>query len=74
MAEFGADVTLTGRTEEKLIETIRRIEKYAHGTPAVNADVSIEDAVKMLADKAIEKFGRLDIIFCNATDNFFNVV
>jgi len=75
MAEFGADVALAGRTEEKLKETVRRIEKYGHGTLAVRADVSKEDEIKMLVDKTISKFGRLDIVFCNATDkiNFYNI-
>jgi NAD(P)-dependent dehydrogenase (short-subunit alcohol dehydrogenase family) len=75
MAEFGADVSLTGRTEEKLNETVRQIAKYGHGTLAVKADVSREDEIKMLVEKTINKFGRLDIVFCNATDriNFYNI-
>jgi 3-oxoacyl-[acyl-carrier protein] reductase len=75
MAEFGADVALTGRTEEKLKETSRLIEKYGHGTLAIKADVSKEDEIKMLVESTIRKFGRLDIVFCNATDriNFYNI-
>jgi NAD(P)-dependent dehydrogenase (short-subunit alcohol dehydrogenase family) len=75
MAEFGADVALTGRTEEKLNETVKRIEKYGHGTLTVKADVSSENEIKMLVEKTINKFGRLDIVFCNATDkiNFYNI-
>ena len=75
MAEFGANVALAGRTEEKLEETARIIKKYRHGTLTVKADVSKEDEIKMLVDKTISKFGRLDIVFCNATDkiNFFNI-
>jgi NAD(P)-dependent dehydrogenase (short-subunit alcohol dehydrogenase family) len=75
MAEFGADVALSGRTEEKLKETVKRIEKYGHGTLAVKADVSSEDGIKMLVDKTISRFGRLDVVFCNATDriNFYNI-
>jgi 3-oxoacyl-[acyl-carrier protein] reductase len=75
MAEFGADVALTGRTEEKLKETAGLIEKYGHGTLTVKADVSKEDEIKMLVDRTISKFGRLDIVFCNATDkiNFYNI-
>jgi NAD(P)-dependent dehydrogenase (short-subunit alcohol dehydrogenase family) len=75
MAEFGADVALAGRTEEKLNETVKRISQYGHGTLTVKADVSKEDEIKMLVEKTISKFGRLDILFCNATDriNFFNI-
>ncbi len=75
MAEFGAHVSLAGRTEEKLRDTIGRIEKYGHGTLAVRADVSKENEIKMLVKKTIDRFGRLDVVFCNATDrlNFYNV-
>lgn len=75
MAEFGADVALTGRTEGKLKETSRLLEKYRHGTLTVQADVSKEDDIKILVEKTISRFGRLDILFCNATDriNFYNI-
>jgi NAD(P)-dependent dehydrogenase (short-subunit alcohol dehydrogenase family) len=75
MAEFGAHVVLAGRTEAKLKETVRLLEKYGHETLAVKADVSKEDEIKMLVDKTISKFGRLDIVFCNATGriNFYNI-
>jgi len=75
MAEFGADVSLSGRTENKLQETVRLIEKYGHGTLAVKADVSREDEIKMMVDRTISRFGRLDIVFCNATDKirFYNI-
>jgi NAD(P)-dependent dehydrogenase (short-subunit alcohol dehydrogenase family) len=75
MAEFGADVAIAGRTESKLNDTVKFIEKYGHGTLAVKADVSKEDDIKVMVGKTIEKFGRLDIVFCNATDriNFYNI-
>ena len=75
MAEFGAHVAIAGRTEEKLKDTVGRIEKYGHGTLTVKADVSKEDEIKMLVKKTVDKFGRLDIVFCNATDriNFYNI-
>ena len=75
MAEFGAHVALAGRTESKLNDTIKRIERYGHGTLAVKVDASKEDDIKMLVSKTIEKFGRLDILFCNATDkiDFYNI-
>lgn len=75
MAEFGAHVVIAGRTEEKLIKTSKLIEKYGHGTLAIKADVSKEDEIKILVDKTISRFGRLDILFCNATDkiNFYNI-
>jgi NAD(P)-dependent dehydrogenase (short-subunit alcohol dehydrogenase family) len=75
MAEFGADVALAGRTEAKLKDTIKRIEKYGHRTLAIKADVSMEDEIKMLVDRTIREFGRIDTVFCNATDriNFYNI-
>jgi NAD(P)-dependent dehydrogenase (short-subunit alcohol dehydrogenase family) len=75
MAEFGADVVLAGRTEEKLKRTAGIIEKYGNGILTVKADVSKEDEIKMLVEKTVSKFGRLDIVFCNATEkiNFYNV-
>jgi NAD(P)-dependent dehydrogenase (short-subunit alcohol dehydrogenase family) len=75
MAEFGAHVVIAGRTETKLDDTAKRIEKFGHGALTVKADVSKEDDIKMLVAKTIEQFGRLDIVFCNATDkiNFYNI-
>ena len=44
-------------------------------TLAVKADVSTEDGIRTVVDKTIKEFGRLDIVFCNATDkiDFYNV-
>jgi len=68
MAEFGADVALAGRRPDKLNETVELIKKYGHKTLPLQADVSKPEDIQMIVDRTIKEFGKLDIVFCNASD------
>jgi NAD(P)-dependent dehydrogenase (short-subunit alcohol dehydrogenase family) len=56
----GADIDLEGAKE-----TVHQIESAGGTAVAVAADVSNEDDVVAMLDAAVERFGRLDILFNN---------
>jgi len=65
LAEAGADVVISARTEEQLKETARRIEAVGRQAHLVVADLNEVDQVRALATAAEDAFGRLDIVVNN---------
>lgn len=67
VAEYGADVVLTARREERLEEVSSTItEDYGRETLAVPADVTDETDVAELVDETVETFGSIDVVVNNA--------
>ncbi|WP_040928568.1 SDR family oxidoreductase [Nosocomiicoccus massiliensis] len=64
LVEEGANVTITGRSEDKLQSALKEL-KSDH-VLALKTDVSKFDDVKQLVDKTKEKFGEIDIYVNNA--------
>ena len=64
LVEEGANVTITGRSEEKLQSALK--EFNSNHVLALKTDVSKFDEVKQLVDKTKEKFGEIDIYVNNA--------
>ena len=65
LAEAGADVLLSARTEAQLAEVAAQVEAAGRRAVVVPADLSDLDAVAGLADAAREAFGRIDIVVNN---------
>ena len=65
LAEAGADVLLSSRTEAQLNEVAERIEALGRRAVVVPADLSDLDAVAGLADTAKAALGRVDIVVNN---------
>ena len=65
LAEAGADVLISSRTEAQLNEVAERIEALGRRAVVVPADLSDLDAVAGLADTAQAALGRLDIVVNN---------
>jgi 7-alpha-hydroxysteroid dehydrogenase len=65
LAEAGADVLVSSRTESQLTEVANQIEATGRRTVVVPADLSDLDAVAELAESAHQAFGRLDIVVNN---------
>jgi len=65
LAESGADVVISARTEEQLQEIAKHVEKAGRRAHIVTADLSDLDAAAALAAAAKEAFGRLDIVVNN---------
>ncbi len=65
LAEAGADVLLSSRTEAQLNEVAGRIEALGRRAVVVPADLSDLQAVAGLADTAHAELGRVDIVVNN---------
>ncbi len=65
LAEAGADVVISSRTETDLAEVAKRVEDAGRRALVVPADLSELDAVAGLAAAADGEFGRLDIVVNN---------
>lgn len=65
-AEEGASVTICGRTEAKLEATAERIRSAGGSVTTVVADVTVEDDVARVVDRAAEFGGGLHGVVANA--------
>jgi 7-alpha-hydroxysteroid dehydrogenase len=65
LAQAGADVLISARTEDQLAKVAREIEAAGRRALIVPADLSDLDAAAGLASAAAEAFGRLDIVVNN---------
>jgi NAD(P)-dependent dehydrogenase (short-subunit alcohol dehydrogenase family) len=66
MAEFGADVVCNDIDQTLANETAEIIKPYGHRTLAIQADASRQVEVDRMVRQAIDEFGHIDILFCNA--------
>jgi 7-alpha-hydroxysteroid dehydrogenase len=62
LAEAGADVVISSRTEEQLSEVADRIKAAGRRAVVVPADLSDPAAAASLAQVAVDTLGRLDVI------------
>jgi 7-alpha-hydroxysteroid dehydrogenase len=65
LAQAGADVLISARTEDQLAQVAREIETAGRRAVIVPADLNDLDAAAGLARAAAEAFGRLDIVVNN---------
>lgn len=65
LAEAGADVVISARTEEQLHETASSIEGVGRRAHIVVADLNEVDRIRRLATAAKDVFGRLDVVVNN---------
>lgn len=74
LAEAGADVVVTARTERQINDTAARISRMGRRVLVVPADVIKEDEVKSVVDRTLAEFGRIDILVNNAGDSALGAV
>jgi 7-alpha-hydroxysteroid dehydrogenase len=65
LAEAGADVVISSRTDAQLKEVAERIEAAGRRAVVVPADLADLDAVAGLATTAFDELGRLDVVVNN---------
>lgn len=64
--KLGANVVAGARNEEKLQELINEITSQGGKAVYAVTDVTDEEDCKKLIDKAVETFGGIDVLICNA--------
>ena len=66
-AKEGANLVITGRNEQKLIDGKEELERlYGIKVLAMQCEGGDEEAVKATVKKTIETFGRIDVLINNA--------
>ncbi len=66
LADAGASVVVSARRAERLDELVGRIEEAGGRALAVACDVTEPDQVASMVQAAVERFGRVDVLVCNA--------
>ncbi len=66
LAEAGADVALGARREDKLADTVAKVEELGRTAIAVRTDVTSPEDCQGLVDAAMTAFGRVDVLVNNA--------
>jgi NAD(P)-dependent dehydrogenase (short-subunit alcohol dehydrogenase family) len=66
LAEEGAAVVITGRSQERGEEIVRTIEEAGGEAMFIRADVRLAEDCKQVVDKTLDRFGRIDVLFNNA--------
>jgi short-subunit dehydrogenase len=74
LAEAGANVVLGARRTDLLDAAVSRIRGRGGSADAVACDVTREQEVARLVDRAREAFGGLDILVCNAGFGYYGTV
>lgn len=66
LAEAGADVVVTSRTQSAVDQVAAEVEKVGRQALAVQLDVSDEKSVQNAVKKTLKEFGKIDILINNA--------
>ncbi len=74
LAGAGVNVVLGARRSELLDAAVSRIRSKGGRAEAVTMDVTREDDLKRLVDRATGEFGGLDIMICNAGFGYYGSV
>jgi NAD(P)-dependent dehydrogenase (short-subunit alcohol dehydrogenase family) len=65
-AKEGAIVTVTGRHEAVGMELASQLRSFGPEAEFIKADVRMEDDIRVMIDKTVGRFGRLDVAVNNA--------
>jgi 7-alpha-hydroxysteroid dehydrogenase len=66
MAEMGADVVLAARTPEQLEIVAEKVRGLGQRALAVPCDVNEREQIENVVNRAVEEFGRIDVLVNNA--------
>ncbi|GAB4148168.1 MAG: SDR family NAD(P)-dependent oxidoreductase [Planctomycetaceae bacterium] len=70
LASAGANLLLTSRNGDEVTATAKQIASdFGHKAIGMQADVSSPDDVQAMADRAMQEYGRIDILINNAGIN-----
>ena len=66
LADAGADIVATARTQGQIDETAELVRDNGRRCLAVSCDVTDSDSVRSMVDAALGEFGRIDVLVNNA--------
>ena len=66
LAEAGANVVVSARTQSEIVQTAKEVEALGRRALAVQADVSSSSQVDAMVEQALGRFDRIDILVNNA--------
>jgi NAD(P)-dependent dehydrogenase (short-subunit alcohol dehydrogenase family) len=66
MARQGARVVICARTEDELERAANEVRSHGTEVLTITCDVANEDACQRLVEQAIDHFGQVDVLVCNA--------
>jgi gluconate 5-dehydrogenase len=66
LAEAGADVAITGRSADRLTDTVALVEETGRRCIAIPGDVTSFDDCEQAVDRTVKSLGRIDILVNNA--------
>ena len=70
LASAGADVLLTSRNEDEVVAAAKQIAAdHGHRAIAMRADVTSPEDAEAMVRRAVQEFGRIDILINNAGVN-----
>tara|TARA_B100000965_G_scaffold404944_1_gene437258 strand:- start:477 stop:1283 length:807 start_codon:yes stop_codon:yes gene_type:complete len=65
-AKAGALIAISARNQEKLSLAAKEIQEVGAEVLAIQADVSVENDCKMMVEKTVAQFGKIDVLINNA--------
>lgn len=65
-ADVGADVVIGARTEAQLLAVAETVKKHGRRAAVVPGDLSTRKGMELLVERALDEFGRIDIVVNNA--------
>ena len=69
MASAGAKVVISSRKADACEAVLKEFQARGQDAIAVPCNVGQKDQLQNLVDRTLEKFGRIDIVVCNAASN-----
>ena len=66
MAKEGADIVLASRNVKNMVKVKKECEAFGRKTVAIECDVTKDESVTAMADKALKAFKNIDIVVNNA--------
>jgi NAD(P)-dependent dehydrogenase (short-subunit alcohol dehydrogenase family) len=70
LAEEGADVVVTARTQERVDEAVEEIKALGRRSLGVSCDVREADQIAAMVQRAMDTFGKIDILVNNAGGSY----
>ncbi|MBN1834671.1 MAG: glucose 1-dehydrogenase [Spirochaetales bacterium] len=73
LAEAGAELVITSRHGGELEQTAEQVRAHGREALEVEADVTREEQVEAMVRRAVERFGRIDVLVNNAASERHNL-